>query len=80
MVLGTRIKKYLDENGIKYSFVANELGLPVNVFSVMINGKRKISADEYVDICRVLRLSADYFAEKVNGCASAEGIGTASTG
>ena len=62
---GESIKKYLDENGIKYSFVANEAKIPLNVFSTMINCKRRITAEEYIKICSVLKLDPNYFAEKV---------------
>ena len=55
-MLGSLIKSYLDENGIKYSFVANEVGIPNNIFSAMLNGKRKIVAEEYIKICNVLKI------------------------
>lgn len=64
-MLGGLIKAYLDENGIKYSFVAEEAGIAANVFSAIINGKRKITAEEYFTICFILKLDAGYFAEKL---------------
>ena len=62
-MLGVLIKKFLDENGIKYSFVANGANIPVNSFSSMINGKRKMTAEEYVRICQVLQVDFDYFVK-----------------
>jgi len=62
---GEIIKNYLDENGIKYSFVAQEAGIPTNIFSAMLNLKRKITVEEYFNICLVLKVDANYFAEKV---------------
>jgi len=62
-VTGKLIKKHLDENGIKYSFVANEAGMPLNIFSAMLNEKRKITAEEYFIICAVLKVDANYFAK-----------------
>lgn len=61
-MLGTVIKNHLDEKGIKYSFVANEIRMPLNVFSAMLNEKRKITAEEYFSICSALGVDAGYFA------------------
>lgn len=61
---GIMIKKYLDENGIKYTFLAEKLGISMNILSPILNGKRKISADEYIEICRVLGLPLEFFASK----------------
>lgn len=62
---GEKIKAYLDEKGIKYTFVANEAGIPLNTLSAMLNCKRKISVEEYFTICIVLNVDANYFANKV---------------
>ena len=59
---GIMIKRYLDENGIKYTFLAEKLGISMNILSPILNGKRKISADEYLEICRVLDLPLEFFA------------------
>ncbi len=64
-MLGELIKKYLNENGIKHTYVAEELGIKKNLFSAMLSGKRKITAEEYFKICIVLKLNPAYFAEKV---------------
>lgn len=64
-MLGKLIKRYIDENGIKYSFVAEEAGISQNVFSAILNGKRKIVAEEYFAICFVLKVDIGYFAEKL---------------
>lgn len=60
------IKSYLDENGIKYSYVAKQIKMPINQLSAMLNGKRKMSADEYISICKSLGLPLDYFATDCN--------------
>jgi transcriptional regulator with XRE-family HTH domain len=60
---GARIKKYLDKNGIKYSYLANETGIALNVISAMLNCKRKITVDEYFKICTTLKVEASYFSE-----------------
>jgi len=62
---GELIKNYLDENGIKYSYVAHKAGISLTTFSTMLNNKRKISAEEFIDICVVLRVKPNYFADKI---------------
>ena len=63
-LIGLKIKKYLDDNGIKYSFVADKINMPMNVFSYLINGKRKMTAEEYFSICKVLDVDADFFVKE----------------
>ena len=50
-MLGNRIKDYLDEKGIKYSFISGKTGIPMNILSPMLNEKREIKAVEYFEIC-----------------------------
>ena len=69
---GQLIKKHLDENGIKYSFIANALGISINVLSTMLSGKRKIAVEEFVDICELLKVDTNYFAEKIRQAKHAE--------
>ena len=62
--LGTRIKNYLDEKGIKYSFVADRIGLPMNIFSPILHNKRELKATEYFAICRALKVPLEKFADQ----------------
>lgn len=63
-MLGLNIKKYLDDNGIKYSYVSEKTGIPMNILSPMLNGKREIKATEYFVICTALKIPLESFAEK----------------
>lgn len=65
-MLSEKIKKYLDDKGIKYGFVADGIGVSVSTFSGMINGKRKITAEEYFAICNFLCVGLDFFIEGEN--------------
>lgn len=65
-VIGLKVKKYLDENGIKYSYLSEKAGIPMNMLSPTLNGKRKMSAEEYFTICEVLGLPAETFAPANN--------------
>lgn len=63
-MVGQKIKKYLDDNGIKYSFVADKIGMPMNMFSPLLSGKRKMSAEEYLLICKAIGINANHFSEQ----------------
>lgn len=60
-MIGLRVKRYLDENGIKYSFLSEKIGMPMNVLSPLLSGKRKMSVEEYFMICEALKVSVDTF-------------------
>mgnify|MGYP001033841319 CR=1 FL=1 len=61
-MLGTKIKKYLDSNGIKYTHVSETTGIPMNVLSPMLNEKREIKAREYFIICDALNVPLTQFS------------------
>lgn len=63
-MLGSKIKGYLDSNGIKYSHVSEKTGIPMNILSPMLNEKRDIKATEYFSICSVLNVPLEKFAEE----------------
>lgn len=63
-MLGKRIKAYLDDKGIKYTYVSEKTGLPMNVLSPLLNGKREVKATEYFSICIALNLPLEYFADE----------------
>lgn len=60
-MLGNRIKEYITNAGLKFGVIADRAGIPQNVFSAMINGKRKITAEEYFSICEALNVPLDQF-------------------
>ena len=62
-MLSEKIKKYIANSGYKINAIAERAGLPANTFSAMINGKRKITAEEYFAICKALGVALDYFTE-----------------
>ena len=62
-MLGNKIKDYMDENGIKYSFLSSKTGIPMNILSPMLNEKRELKAVEYFSICNALGVSLESFAD-----------------
>ncbi len=59
--MGAKIKLNIQEEGLKFKAIADRVGIPLNIFSAMLNGKRKITADEYVAICRALNVPLEKF-------------------
>lgn len=60
-LLGKRIKDYILSSGLKIGVIAQKSGIPFNVFSNMLNGNRKIKAEEYFNICKVLDVPLEKF-------------------
>lgn len=55
------IKNYLQVHGISQSFLAKKSGLSVMAMSALMQGKRKLSAEEYVAICNALQVPVETF-------------------
>lgn len=62
---GSDIKKYLEDNGIKQSFVSEQTGIPAPILNMMLNDNRKIEANEYMKICDALGVPLDYFRPRL---------------
>lgn len=62
-MLGKAIKDYLDENGTRYSHIAEKAGIPMNTLSTILNGKRKIEAVEYFKLCDAMNVPLDTFSK-----------------
>ncbi len=61
MGVNEKLKQYLEEHGIKQSFLVEKTGMPHWIISNIINGNRKISANELGSIAKALNVSADIF-------------------
>jgi len=51
-----KLKALIDQRGIKYSFLANKTGIPVNQLTKSLHGNRRLLADELVLLCLALDL------------------------
>lgn len=56
-----KVSKYINDNGIKQKFVSEKTGIPENVLSMILNGKRGMTADEFVEIVIALNTDANKF-------------------
>ena len=64
-MVGARIKRYLEEHGIKQSFVAKEVGLSPSQMSDICVRDRTIDCVEYYKICKVLNVPLEMFLEGI---------------
>lgn len=62
-MVAEQIKAYIEERGIKQAAVAKASGMTETALSHSLNGKRKLAADEFVKICRFLRVPFDTFTD-----------------
>lgn len=71
MEVGEKIKKYLEENGIKQSHLASKVNMPLARLNQSLNGNRKLTFEEYETICWALNVGIDKFLEPrmPKGCA-----------
>lgn len=65
-MIGARIKKYLIDNGIKQSFVAEKAGLTPSQMSDICNKDKSIDCVVYYRICTVLNKPLNYFIEETD--------------
>lgn len=56
-----KIAKYISENGIKQKYISDKTGIPENKLSLLLNGKLRMKADEFVEIVLALGVDANYF-------------------
>ena len=61
---GSDIKSYLDEMGIKQTYLAEKSGIPQPIINAILNDNRRIEVNEYIDICSALKLPLNYFTGK----------------
>ena len=66
-MLGSLIKDYLAEKGVKQSFLVEKTGMGASKISKICNHDQVIDAITYKRICDALGLPLDYFFDKLEG-------------
>ena len=56
-----RLNNYISEKGLKQTYVAEKSGLTADNLSKILNGNRKLTAEEFLNICKVLSLDPKEF-------------------
>lgn len=64
MSINERLSVYVSENGIKQVYIAKKTGLTPDTVSKMLNGSRRILADEFLLICNALNIDPNIFQNK----------------
>lgn len=71
IVIGGRIKEYIRDNGLKANAIASRAGIKNQIFSAIMNERRKMTAEEYFAICGALNVPVDQFAGNIQAGGSA---------
>ena len=61
MEVGLKIKEYLEEQMISQAYLGRHTGIDLVKLNLALNGKRRLTFDEYSAICGVLRVNTDFF-------------------
>ncbi len=56
MKVAQRIKEIVDDRGVTYTSISSKTGITVNAISQSFAGKRKMSADEMIAICKAVNI------------------------
>lgn len=64
MDINKRIRHYIKDNGMSYSFVSKQANIEYKRFSRQMTLKSKIDIDEYGRICSALGVNLEFFFEK----------------
>ena len=56
-----KIRKYIDENGLKQSYVAEKAGINNAVLNAILNGKTKLTVERLEIISKALGKQPEFF-------------------
>lgn len=54
-----KISKYIENHGIKQTYISEKTGIPNNKLSAILNGKRKLEVEEFILILGALNIDAN---------------------
>lgn len=56
-----RMRQYILKNHLKQSSIAKDMGVLESTFSMMLNGKRHVTADDLEKFCQSVKQSPELF-------------------
>ena len=59
-----RMKAYIDEKGISQKLMAENMDTTESRVSLLLNGKRKMTVDDYVRACKAIAVPPTKFLEE----------------
>ncbi len=62
-----KVHKYMLENGIHQGILAEKCNMSASEFNAMLNGNRKMYAEDLRSICYALEVSPEMFIEECEG-------------
>jgi len=60
-----KVHTYITERGIKQNVLAKKCNISTSTFSAMMNGNRKMYAEDLRSICYALEVSPEVFIEHI---------------
>lgn len=64
MNINKQLNDYVNRNGIKQIYISQKTGLSPDTISKILNGNRKILAEEFLLICTALNIDPNMFRKK----------------
>jgi transcriptional regulator with XRE-family HTH domain len=61
MQMYKRIKQYIDDRGLSQKIIAANMGETESRLSLLLNGKRRMTVDDYEAICRAMAVDPAKF-------------------
>lgn len=66
MQMSERVKRYINENGLSQKLIAANMGIQESKLSLILNGKRRMTVEDYEGICRAIAISpAQFYSNSV---------------
>ena len=62
-MIAANIGKYLNDNGIKQTWLADKLEIPVSTLNGIIKGRSELKADMFITICNILNVPPEEFVK-----------------
>jgi len=63
MNINEKLNDYLKKRGMKQAYIVQKTGINADTISKILNGKRRIQADEFLSICFALDIDPNIFRE-----------------
>ena len=64
MQMHKRIKSYIDDRQLSQKIIAANMGIQESKLSLILNGKRRMSVDDYESICRAMAVDPARFYQE----------------
>ena len=68
MLMHQRVKRYIEERNLSQKLIAANMKIPESKLSLILNGKRRMTVDDYESICRAMAVEpARFYNAESNG-------------